>query len=166
MASRTGNSYTNSHFSGNSRVHQGNVYNQYGSSPDEKAVGSVLESLSYEGMNDRKDRLKDAQRGTFDWALAEGEVEVVTDRTGYRGNYHTRTKTIDVSFTRWLEGEPGGLFCFMGKPGSGKSTLMYVNREMIQWIWTLLTWLDGVESTWKQTEKWTKLWTNGQVAKA
>lgn len=36
------------------------------------------------------------------------------------------TKTIDRAFTDWLVSDGGedDLFCFMGKPGSGKSTLM------------------------------------------
>ncbi|KAL1587052.1 hypothetical protein WHR41_04206 [Cladosporium halotolerans] len=75
-------------------------------------------------MNDRRDRLNSAERGTFDWALAEGDVEVVAHRDIVFGRAYTQTTKIDVSFTQWLEGEAEGLFCFMGKPGSGKSTLM------------------------------------------
>lgn len=105
------------------------MYNQHSPSPDEKAFGSVIESLSYDGMNDRRDRLNSAERGTFDWALAEGDVEVVAHRDIFFGRAYTQTTKIDVSFTQWLEGEAEGLFCFMGKPGSGKSTLMYVQFQ-------------------------------------
>lgn len=37
------------------------------------------------------------------------------------------TKIVDEAFTDWLtsEEEEGSLFCFMGKPGSDKSTPMY-----------------------------------------
>ncbi len=33
-------------------------------------------------------------------------------------------RSVDVGFKAWLRESDSGLFCFMGKPGSGKSTLM------------------------------------------
>ena len=169
MASRSGHNYSDIHNSGASRNHLGDVYNQYGLSPDQQAFNAVLESLRYDGMDDRVDRLSSAERGTFEWALAgrDGNDGVLDDddasdgdgqeddddewynEGGKRGSdsedeegftdedsdeesedesdlWHS-TKTIDRAFTDWLvsdEGE-GNLFCFMGKPGSGKSTLMY-----------------------------------------
>lgn len=173
MASRSGHSYSNIHNSDASRNHLGDVYNQYGPSPDQQAFRAVLDSLRYDGMDDRMDRLSGAERGTFEWALAgrdgdggmldtddasdgDGQEDDGDDdddewynEGGERGSdidddegftyedsdeesederdlWHS-TKTIDRAFTSWLvsdEGE-GNLFCFMGKPGSGKSTLTY-----------------------------------------
>lgn len=128
MTSRAGHSYTNSYISGSSRAHLGDVYNHYGPSPDERAVQSVLESLRYDGMDDRRDRLSSAERGTFDWALAGGKVKSDGDVESHKadGGRSEDVRTARVTFTTWLEGSEEGLLCFMGKPGSGKSTLMYV----------------------------------------
>jgi hypothetical protein len=133
MANYTERSYTNIHNSGSSRVQLGDSHNYYGPSPDEQAFRSVLESLRYDGMDDRRDRLNSAGSGTFEWALARGQVEFVTSRDHWfrgEGTLYTRTKTIDISFTNWLSQEDGGLFCFLGKPGSGKSTLMCVQSNL------------------------------------
>lgn len=40
--------------------------------------------------------------------------------TGPFGNWDT----VDVSFRTWLDAGGKNLFCFLGKPGSGKSTIM------------------------------------------
>jgi hypothetical protein len=200
-ASRSGHSYSNIQISDASRNLLGDVYNQYGPSPDQKAFQAVLDSLRYDGMDDRMERLSSAERGTFEWALGGTDANDILYR--YDTSYHDRpeldeddrhfdnggergsgsddeqedngnnerhdegdehvsssdgggdstdneddleltdgeedgqysdednlwhsTKTIDEAFTDWLtsEEEEGSLFCFMGKPGSGKSTLMY-----------------------------------------
>jgi hypothetical protein len=176
-ASRSGHIYTNIRSSDTSRNHLGDVYNQYGPSPDQKAFQAVLDSLRYDGMDDRRDRLNSAERGTFEWALAGRNIEDVgdcddasddddddverdvesdsmhfdngsergsgsndggeytdneddpelTDGEDDEDNLWHSTKIVDEAFTDWLisEEEGGSLFCFMGKPGSGKSTLMY-----------------------------------------
>lgn len=124
-ASRHGNQY-GPIFNFGGRSHQGNNYN-FGPSSDEQTLLSILESLEYPGMHERRDTLTEAESGTFRWALAAKEVEFVTRRVVYDdGETRTHTTTIDKSFTSWLQGEEEELFCFMGKPGSGKSTLMYV----------------------------------------
>lgn len=112
--------------SGSSRVHLGDVHH-HGQSPDERAFNAILESLSYPGMTDRRDALAEAHEGTFDWALLEGEKRFLS----YRGVSSTRThddrdNKVEMNFSSWLRRESGGLFCFTGKPGAGKSTFMYV----------------------------------------
>lgn len=170
---RPGHSYSNIYNSDASRSHLGDVYNQYGPSPDQQTFRAVLDSLRYDGMDDRRDRLNSAERGTFEWALTErdcddtsgdddgpgdgedddlshegGECDSGSDEEGSTddgedeesgdedGLWHS-TKTIDGAFTDWLvsDEEEGNLFCFMGKPGSGKSTLMYAsfNHETARW---------------------------------
>lgn len=135
MASRQGHSYTNVYNHDNSRSHLGDVYNNYGPSPDQLAFSAMLDSLRYDGMDDRLNRLNSAERGTFEWALAEKDVND-EDNEGetYNLNSWSRSKAVGEAFTTWLsaEEEEGSLFSFMGKPGSGKSTLMYetlVNRS-------------------------------------
>ena len=66
MASRSGHSYNNIYTSDASRNLFGDVYNQYGPSPDQQAFRAVLDSLRFDGMDDRLERLNSAERGTFD----------------------------------------------------------------------------------------------------
>ena len=203
--SRPGHSYSNIYNSDASRSHLGDVYNQYGPSLDQQAFRAVLDSLRYDGMDNRRDRLNSAERGTFEWALAGRDVTSTVDRDDesdggnehhdagsqrgsdsgddddekstsnededvrHNGNkeerdgsngqvsgsgdgegstntdddeknadkdddedsadeYHLwyNTKNIDQAFMDWLvsDEKEDKLFCFMGKPGSGKSTLM------------------------------------------
>ena len=130
MASHSGHSYSDIHSSGASRNHLGDVYHQHGPSPDQQALNAVLDSLRYDGMDDRRDRLNSAERGTFEWALAKrDESDEQRDREQHDDDLWLRSKTIDKTFTDWLvaDEENNGLFCFMGKPGSGKSTLIYAS---------------------------------------
>lgn len=116
--------YTNNTVSGG-RAHLGDVYNHYGLSPDAQALQSILNSLRYDGMDDRRNFLASHERGTFDWAMAE---EVVKSTSASYGNDRQEgPKSVDTKFATWLreEKEDGNLFCFMGKPGSGKSVFMY-----------------------------------------
>ena len=145
MSDRGGHNYTNSYIAGEARAHLGDVYNNYGPSPDERLFLSVLESLRYDGMDDRRDRLNSAGRGTFRWTLHEQQTEVPKRRRtenedGEGFKEHSCIEDGDESdmsdselgtFATWLgAGDHDGLFCFFGKPGSGKSTLMYVQRSI------------------------------------
>ena len=158
MASRSRHSYSNIHNSDASRNHLGDVYNQYGPSPDQQAFNAVLESLRYDGMDDRRDNLNSAERGTFEWALAEkDEGQEQRDRERYNVDPRPRPKIIDKRFTDWLVADDGdsGLFCFMGKPGSGKSTLMCVSSEhgAAEWFDYALTSVDHVGSFYRPTPR-------------
>lgn len=120
-----GNEYNNIYIEGGRTV-LGNVYGQ--SSSDERALQAILESLSYAGMTDRRDTLKEAEEGTFDWKFLKGETKFVrrrrVDKEGVStGDY----KDVKMNFKTWLEADDQGLFCVMGKPGSGKSTFMCVH---------------------------------------
>jgi len=85
MASRPGHSYSNIYNSDNSRNHFGDAYYHYGPPPDQQAFQAVLDSLRYDGMDDRLNRLDSAERGTFEWALAGGDVE--TEIQQYEESY-------------------------------------------------------------------------------
>jgi dephospho-CoA kinase len=128
LAQRVGNDYINVHIEGGARAILGNVYGQ---SSDERALAAILESLRYEGMTDRRDTVAEAQNGTFDWTFLEGKTEIVTrrwiDRKGVSQEY---SEAVQMSFKAWLETDDEGLFCVMGKPGSGKSTFMCVHPRV------------------------------------
>lgn len=109
-----GSSYDyNTIFGGN--VHMGNVYHQ-GLSRDQQILQSIIESLRYDRMESRREMLAEAERGTFEWAFKEAETEIANGQWDW-------TK-VDMTFKPWLEGGDEGMFCFVGKPGSGKSTFM------------------------------------------
>lgn len=124
--------YHDMNFSGNSRVQFGDTHH-HGQSSDERAMNAILESLSYPGMTSRRDALAEAHEGTFDWTFLEGETEFVSHRDILQsGEYYDTVHKVDMNFGSWLRCDSGGLFCFTGKPGAGKSTFMYVaNFQLI-----------------------------------
>ena len=120
--------YDNIHAEGNSRMHLGDVYNNY-QSPDERAVVAILDSLRYPGMSDRRDALAEAHERTFDWTFLEGKTRFLRENHEFDDQESERYHTVDMSFKSWLQQEGQGLFCVMGKPGSGKSTFMCVQER-------------------------------------
>jgi dephospho-CoA kinase len=139
-ASRVGNDYTSINIQGG-RTILGNVYGQ---SSDERALGAILDSLRYEGMTDRRDTLAEAREGTFDWTFLEGETKFPTRRwINWKGVSHEDFQNIQVSFKAWLEADDEGLFCVMGKPGSGKSTFMCVHPKVMGTMSTRADWTPG-----------------------
>lgn len=113
-----------------SRIHMGNV-NNYGESSDERTLRAILESLSYPDMKDRRNELAEAHKGTFEWTFLEGKTEFVKSRSFY-GHGSKEYLEIDMNFKTWLEAKNQGLFCIVGKPGSGKSTFMYAPRRHLR----------------------------------
>lgn len=127
--SRSGHNFNNFQVAGSARVHAGDSYN-YGPSPDERALQTILESLRYPGMTDRRDALAEGHEGTFDWTFLEGETDFLKYRLERKGEHdsderwHGLYGKVDMNFKSWLQNTNQGLFCIMGKPGSGKSTFV------------------------------------------
>lgn len=125
LTQRVGNEYNNIHIEGGRTV-LGNVY---GESSDKRTLKAILEGLSYAEMTDRRDTLREAQEGTFDWTFLEGKTKFLKRRwIDHKGLFHDRVDEFQMNFKAWLEADHEGLFCVMGKPGSGKSTFMHVYR--------------------------------------
>ena len=67
-----GNVYNNIHIEGGRTI----LGDLYGESSDERTLKAIPDSLSYPGMTDRWDTLRETQEVTFDWAFLGGEDEV------------------------------------------------------------------------------------------
>lgn len=76
------------------RVHLGDVYH-HEPSPEERVFKSVLESVEYAGMHDRRDVLTEAHEGTFDWAYLEGETQFVEKRDEHGKTERDQFRTVD-----------------------------------------------------------------------
>jgi hypothetical protein len=140
LAQRVGNDYINIHIEGGRTV-LGNVYGQ---SSDERALAAILDSLRYDGMTDRRDTLAEAQEGTFDWTFLGGKTKFLTKRwIDHEGVSHGDFQDVQVSFKAWLETDDEGLFCVMGRPGSGKSKFMCVHPKGTGTISTRADWKPG-----------------------
>ncbi|PVH92937.1 hypothetical protein DM02DRAFT_575040 [Periconia macrospinosa] len=78
----------------------------------------ILQSLSFQEMSDRGDRIATAYPTTFEWLFKE-HLPV----NGIKDPQHT-------GFSQWLRGQNRTVFWICGKPASGKSTLMkFISRH-------------------------------------
>ncbi|KAI1850463.1 hypothetical protein JX265_013425 [Neoarthrinium moseri] len=98
---------------------------------DEATRARILGSLKYEGMNRRKNDIKENHRKTFEWIFksdlsqvtrAREELNVDSDSESDSQPGDVRP-TLGDSFVTWL-GSNDTTYWISGKPGSGKSTLM------------------------------------------
>jgi len=121
---RIGHHYQGVHVLADS-VHLGDSYH-HEPSPQERAISAVLESLEYPGMHDRRDAVAEAHEGTFDWTFLEGETQFVEMRNKWGDASFDKFQSVNMNFKSWLHDTDEELFCIIGKPGSGKSTFMYV----------------------------------------
>ncbi|KAH6880832.1 hypothetical protein B0T10DRAFT_495277 [Thelonectria olida] len=72
----------------------------------------VLGSLSFPGIDERKEAITEAYSSTFSWIFRDEEVD--------ENGEHIRWP----SFPEWLKERNDAVYWITGKPGSGKSTLM------------------------------------------
>ncbi|KAJ5588338.1 hypothetical protein N7537_011016 [Penicillium hordei] len=81
---------------------------------DGRLVERLLESLRFEEMTDRDDRIKSAYPDTFQWMFATQKSVSGAENDEYAG----------INFIKWLRSHEQSIFWITGKPASGKSTLM------------------------------------------
>lgn len=121
---RTGHRYTDINIAGSSRSHLGDIHN-HGQSEDEQTLRCILESLEYVEMKHRIQSVNNAEPETLQWLYYDGELVVRTTRKSLDDTLFDRgTETVDMKFKGWVQGAEESMFCFMGLPGAGKSTLM------------------------------------------
>jgi hypothetical protein len=77
-------------------------------------------------MHDRRDAVTEAHEVTFDWAFLEGETQFIEERGVDGYERFDRSRTVDMNFKSWLQDKDQGMYCVVGKPGSGKSKFMCV----------------------------------------
>lgn len=79
----------------------------------------LLKSLKYPGMNERANNIETAHARTFRWLFADGK-SLSKDANKNRNKL---SEVVWSSFTDWLQSNLS-VYWIMGKPGSGKSTLV------------------------------------------
>lgn len=83
---------------------------------NEQFTDAIIDSLSFESMDDRADLVPAAYERTFDWIFRRPGNKM-DDRSIVSQDEGT-------GFAGWLEGEDTSIYWIEGKPGSGKSTLV------------------------------------------
>lgn len=86
----------------------------------------ILDGLKPDHMDDRYDQIETSFKNTFEW-IFKNRDELLEDSNDLHPMYGDTTKAAiseaAQDYKAWLEGD-GGVFHVLGKPGSGKSTLM------------------------------------------
>lgn len=77
---------------------------------ESRNLSRILNALKYDGMDSRRDEVGEAAPDTFRWLIKEDKIPPGHDAA-------------TMSFRKWLSSGQG-VWHIMGKPGSGKSTLM------------------------------------------
>lgn len=95
-------------------------------------------------MTDRRDTVAEAQEGTLDWTFLEGKTKILKSRgIDHEGVSWENSEDVQMNFKAWLEADDEGLFCVMGKPGSGNSTFMCVLPKVMGMMSTRADWPPG-----------------------
>ena len=101
---------------------------------EKKSRDRLLASLSFEGMNERRNNVTESHERTFAWFLDHAESTDSSDTESTDSTVSDSTTSTDwvppqpqwPNFTQWLQTRPepqGPMYWISGKPGSGKSTL-------------------------------------------
>lgn len=81
----------------------------------------ILKSLSFQGMNLRRDQIRNPHGHTFEWVLSD---ESLTNHDPQQDQKREMRKQLSrEKYLTWLSSS-SGIFHVSGKLGSGKSTLM------------------------------------------
>ena len=123
----------------------------------------LLQSFKFSGMNERRNQIKDAHRGTFHWVMhSRGdkcdqckdiscEIKKEIDEEGHSSPDSSSSSSTQLdleifdafdSFIEWLRSEKR-VYWISGNPGSGKSTLVKYVSGSPQTVEALQGWLPG-----------------------
>ncbi|KAH8649355.1 hypothetical protein BX600DRAFT_112802 [Xylariales sp. PMI_506] len=99
-------------------------------SDDQKHIRTIINSLSFDAIDDREGAIPEAYMKTYEWIFRDPCRSV--------GNAEVWS-----SFPRWLEGPSDDIYWITGKPGAGKSTLTKFILGDSRLKTSLLKWANG-----------------------
>ena len=96
-------------------LHQGDRYYLESENQEQRVIDRLLDSIRFCEMNLRSNQIADSHHGTYEWVFNES----------YGDQFKMSQSPVRAahSFLKWLSNDQP-LFWILGKPGSGKSTLM------------------------------------------
>lgn len=101
---------------------------------------TLLQSLKYPGMNERRNHIKESHEATFRWALRRRH-ESASDESDDEREIDIWGHDI-IPFIEWAQSDQSS-YWISGKPGSGKSTLMKFIIESRETQQALQSWRPG-----------------------
>ncbi|KAJ5101176.1 hypothetical protein N7456_007228 [Penicillium angulare] len=90
------------------------IFDEFDATKENQAYETLLNSLRYENMNDRKSSIPQRHNNTFEW--------IFESTAGPGDNFEDAKNHPDL--VAWLQKDANALYWVSGKPGSGKSTFM------------------------------------------
>ncbi|KAJ5263193.1 hypothetical protein N7478_010798 [Penicillium angulare] len=111
------------------------IFAEFDATKESQAYETLLKSLRYKNMNDRKNSIPQRHKETFEWIfenLGDNSEDATTpDITTtevviipYEHEKDTKNSDSHPDLVEWLRTDANFLYWVSGKPGSGKSTFM------------------------------------------
>lgn len=127
-ASNSPTTYQNIYVGGTGPTQLGSSYYQ-GPSEEERNIQAILESLRYEGMDDRGKSLGQPGSRSYEWIFDSqnphpAHFNIPTCHTREESWWLGESRAAGESLKAWLSSGTQPLFWITGKPRSGKSVLM------------------------------------------